>query len=96
MFAVQDGADSLVTAYQQAVVSAKNVIFNGPLGADANVVTTGGTQVALAAQHVWFCPMLHALDQRAVRSVALLSLFCCVQRMITLNTCTTSGFRHSG
>ncbi len=41
----QDGTDSLVTAYQQAVVSANNVILNGPLGADAIITTTGGVQV---------------------------------------------------
>ena len=43
----QDGTDSMVAAYQQAVVSAKNVIFNGPLGADATITTTGGAQVNL-------------------------------------------------
>ena len=51
----QDGTDSLVTAYQQAVVSANNVIFNGPLGADASISTPSGSQVR--PPHC-FCPQL--------------------------------------
>ena len=42
--AAQDGTDSLISTFQHAVVSPKNVITNGLLGGDATISTSGGPQ----------------------------------------------------
>ena len=42
---VQDGTDSVIPGYRDAVVSLRNVIFNGLGGSDSRILTTGGDQV---------------------------------------------------
>ncbi len=48
---VQDGTDSIIPGYRNAVVSPRNVIFNGLGGSDSRILTTGGAQVCSGDLH---------------------------------------------
>ncbi len=51
--AAQDGTGSMLPRYQNAVVSQRNVIYNGLNGSDARILTTGGDQVSADRLSDW-------------------------------------------